>query len=44
MKFPSDLLMRRPISSSTVPVMYTVWNGSLPMNSIPHITMRATQK
>ena len=44
MPFPSDLDMRRPIWSLTVPLMRTSVKGRSPMNSYPAITMRATQK
>ncbi len=41
---PSDLDMRRPVWSRTVPVRYTSRKGTSPRNSKPDMIIRATQK
>ena len=41
---PLDLLIFCPPSSRTSPVMYTVRNGTSPVNFMPAMIIRATQK
>ena len=43
-ELPRLLLIFRPLSSRTVPWMYTSRKGISPMNSQPAMIMRATQK
>jgi hypothetical protein len=44
MPVPSDLLIRRPSGAWITEWQYTSENGMSPVNSMPIITMRATQR